>query len=109
MHDRLASFDGGSALRDLRQLCDPAMAGRLAGTEGEHRAADYLEAELRAMGLGVRRDPFEVLVPELTEEPSVSIAGRPLVHLEQFCVNVQGAAASGRVAAEAVWLDGAET
>ncbi|MBN2195890.1 MAG: M20/M25/M40 family metallo-hydrolase [Polyangiaceae bacterium] len=109
MDDGLDRFDAARAMRDLRELCDPVMAGRLPGTEGERRAADYLEAQLGAAGIGVTRDAFEVVVPVLAESPGLSVAGTRLVHLEDFCVNVQGAAAGGRAEAEAVWLDRAQT
>ncbi len=52
--------------RHLAILADPALAGRAPGTPGGRRAAEYVEAELVAMGLEPAFDA-EIVAFELTE------------------------------------------
>jgi hypothetical protein len=47
---------GELAKQHVQQLCYP----RRVGTEGERRAADYIEAQMRQAGLQVRREIFPV-------------------------------------------------
>jgi hypothetical protein len=110
-------FDAQRARAHLLELCDAPMQGRWPGCPGERRAADYLETVLRSLGarpLPGRvdySDPFEVEVPEFRGLPSLRVHGaggaRAFEYLQDFGVNVQGAAGGGRADAEAVWL-GAE-
>jgi hypothetical protein len=44
--------DAATIARHIQALTDPAMAGRRVGTQGAARAADYIEEELRRIGLG---------------------------------------------------------
>ena len=107
-------FDAQRARAHLLELCDAPMQGRWPGCPGERRAADYLETVLRSLGatpLPGRvdySDPFEVEVPELLDLPALRVHGaggaRAFEYLQDFGVNVQGAAGSGRADARTVWL-----
>src|SRR5438128_440544 len=47
----LAAWKGGEAMADVQALCTDACAGRKAGTPGADRAAGWLAAQLRRIGL----------------------------------------------------------
>ncbi len=107
-------FEAQRARAHLLALCAPQMAGRWPGSSGERRAADYLEVALRSFGavpLDGRRDyfePFDVVVPELGSQPSLRVhrtdCEGAFEYLQDFGVNVQGAAGAGSANAETVWL-----
>lgn len=52
---------GGALQRHVDFLASPALEGRAAGSPGEHRAADYVAAELQKLGYATERQdvPFE--------------------------------------------------
>ena len=115
LSERLAArFEPDRAQAHLRTLCASEMQGRWPGSAGERLAAAYLEEALRALNAkalaGHRgyRDPFEVVVPELRTQPLLVVQGRgreiAFEHLEDFGVNVQGAAGEGSANAETIWL-----
>jgi aminopeptidase YwaD len=107
-------FDAARARAHLQTLCAPEMEGRWPGSSGERRARDYLQAELRSLGARPLPgwtdyfDPFDVVVPEFRALPTLSVGGvggeRIFEYLEEFGVNVQGAAGAGSAHAETVWL-----
>lgn len=75
-------------MRDVERLADPAMAGREAGTEDERAAADYVAAELRAVGLEPHEQAVEygngsrnvwALLPGASDD--VIVVGAHLDHL----------------------------
>ncbi|MBN2359425.1 MAG: M20/M25/M40 family metallo-hydrolase, partial [Deltaproteobacteria bacterium] len=109
----LRLVDVGRACGHVALLASAACAGRAPGSAGEQRAAEYLADRLQAIGwpplaeVGAHRDPFSLTVSELAGEPTLALAEAPataFVHLRDFCVDVQGAAGSGRARGETVWL-----
>ena len=52
-----------------------ALGSRLAGSPGEAAALDLAEAELRGMGATVRREPFEVTVPDPAARGTILFGG----------------------------------
>jgi Peptidase family M28 len=56
-----AGFSGTRALADVRQLV--AIGPRVAGMPGAARARDYISAQLKAAGLAVQEQPFDVRTP----------------------------------------------
>ena len=101
----LSRFDAKRVAADTRALSAPAMAGRIAGSEGEQRAGGHVARALGEAGLEPLRelgglfDPFDLVVADLTALPSLAVTTgggrRSFVYLEDYCVNVQGAAGGG--------------
>lgn len=60
-------FDGRRAFEHLQHLA-LGIAGRLGGSEGERRAADYIAAHLSGLGLEVSRQEFPVRSYDLVEK-----------------------------------------
>ncbi len=76
MHKRLE--------RDIAFLTGPAAGGRLSGTAGAHRAAQYLRAELASMGFDAFLQALSVPAARLTGTPHLKVAGRTFVHRRDF-------------------------
>jgi aminopeptidase YwaD len=112
-------LDPASLRRDVEALA--ALGPRFAGTEGERRARDFIESELRAAGHEVATEDFTHLAYEpeaatLTVDPADLSDATPAASLPPAaptdaslpCAGLQ-ATASGVVEAEAVYVgDGTE-
>src|SRR5271166_4219332 len=62
--DRLSDAERAIAADDARAtigvLAGPEMQGRRVGTDGNHKAGDWIVAKLVALGIDARFEPFEV-------------------------------------------------
>ncbi|HSI73255.1 MAG TPA: FtsX-like permease family protein [Fimbriimonas sp.] len=56
-----------------------AFGSRLAGSEGESRTFDYVEAQLKSLGLkNLRRDAFDIVVPDPASRGKLEVAGKAI-------------------------------
>lgn len=60
-------------MHTLKFLTSPITAGRLSGTEGARRTADYLQAELTAAGFDSALQPVDVPAARLTSTPKLVV------------------------------------
>ncbi|PZR11932.1 MAG: peptidase M28 [Archangium gephyra] len=90
--DHDPKFTAGAAERildDATWLADPAREGRGIGTKGLEAAGEYLEAELKKIGLETSRVPFDV-VTAVTSQSTLSIAGKPVTDFTTVGWSTQG-------------------
>lgn len=62
-----------SIIQTLEFLTSPAAAGRLSGTEGARRTADYLRAELTSAGFDSMLQPVDAPAARLTTSPKLVV------------------------------------
>ncbi|MBN1400035.1 MAG: M28 family peptidase, partial [Anaerolineae bacterium] len=73
------AFNGAKALQDVRTLSDVSFEGRLAGTEGADRAAEWIAERFEQLGLQPAGDNHDGFYQNLTENYRVFSAPPSLV------------------------------
>lgn len=73
-----------SLIRHLEFLTSPSTAGRLSGTQGALRAAEYLAAELNDLGFESALQPVDVFATRLTAPARLTVGGRAFAHRRDF-------------------------
>jgi Iap family predicted aminopeptidase len=73
-----------SIIQTLEFLTSPAAAGRLSGTEGARRTADYLRAELTSAGFDSMLQPVDVPAARLTTTPKLVVGTRAFSYRRDF-------------------------
>jgi Iap family predicted aminopeptidase len=73
-----------SIIQTLEFLTSPAAAGRLSGTEGARRTADYLRVELTSAGFDSMLQPVDVPATRLTTTPKLVVGTRAFSYRRDF-------------------------